>query len=204
MSMETQPLESPPIYVEEKPLTQIPQRFLLPAAPGKKGREASVDGGRPSVHELMRNDDYTKKVARSSTGRLVSHYRVPVSRPLPLHTPEAGADRRPLKRNVESVFASLFRGSGEGAVVPDFLKPAENNRRREIEERKKREEQEQPIFGDPDAKQRLLEPKHMPKLDMKVPVDFVPRCAAMRTQSIPIYAEKEDAQAQAAPERRGG
>ncbi|RNE99007.1 uncharacterized protein Tco025E_09106 [Trypanosoma conorhini] len=203
MSVETQPSASTATCARgEPPLTQIPQRFLLTtAATGKTARESAGRGGRPSVHELMRNDEYTKKLARSSAGGTVSRYRVPVGRPLPLHTLEAGAGWRQPARNVESSLASLFRGSAEGAVVPDFLKPAEHSRRREIEERKERERQ---LIGDPDAKRRLLEPKQMPNLDKKVPVGFIPRCAAVGTQAIPIHADKAEAQAHTAPQKNVG
>ncbi|EKG00655.1 hypothetical protein TCSYLVIO_008385 [Trypanosoma cruzi] len=158
---------------EETLMTAIPRRFLLPM-PEKPTREGAAHGKHPPAHEMMRNDPYAKKVAHGPSCGPVSRYRVPVSRPLPLHTLEAIPDRRERALNVESSLAPLFRGSTEGAALPDFLTPSGNNRRREIEERKK---QEQRVRSDPDAKRRANEPRRMPNLERKVPRGFVPQCA---------------------------
>lgn len=169
-------------------LTEIPQQFMLPK------KKNCVSGGvtqkaRSKLHDAMRNQQYEKKLANNAAVRLVSRYRVPVDRPLPVNSLEVSQTRHKKDFKVQSFLAPLFGRSGTGAAELSFLIPAKNNPRRMIEEKKKSEERPR---SSNDIKQRINEPKHMPNLDKKVSKNFIPRCATASTHSSASYIEKRN------------
>lgn len=169
-------------------LTEIPQQFML-----AKTKNLLIGGAahkvRSQSQQATRNQQYEKKLANNGAGRLVSRYRVPVNRPLPVRSLDIAQVSRKKNFNVESVLAPLFGGAAGDAAKVDFLVPAENNPRRMIEEKKKREERPR---GSTEIKQRMNEPKHMPNLDKKVSKNFIPRCAMVSTRSLTSYTDKQN------------
>ncbi|KEG06240.1 hypothetical protein DQ04_15081010 [Trypanosoma grayi] len=163
-------------------LTEIPPQFLLPK-PKKMARDGLVHGRPSALHEAMQNERYNKKLAREAASRELLRYRVPVNRPLPPTSGEAGGEKYEAAAKVESIFAPLFRDGSAGrgeSVKLDFLTPAAHNPRLEVEQKKLKEQEALIAFS---AHPATSKKEKKPNLDMKVPKGFVPQCATVQTAS---------------------